>query len=288
MRRFSSPLLCWLLCASACRLAAAATDSALPPPMPAEQAFEDLKTNARTSWLIRLVAYDPAQPALRIDHLQSLGGPSEDYSFVADYAELRGYTAEQAAHLGGGAIRPGQHVSAIIFPLRGRRIYPASVRGMLQVVQEIDKERAAEHGYRPAPFATLLSPAELRNLADRSIKSWAWDNYRPHYAQFAAAFAQLKMHGASAIGHVGHIGSDWCEPGCSRLLGRRDNLRPGTMALALPDGTAVRIERFGVRVFLIRNLPLAELNGRMLIDFDDPEHQIVPYIALPGDADAAN
>jgi hypothetical protein len=42
----------------------------------------------------------------------------------------------------------------------------------------------------------------------------------------------------------------------------------------------VEIERFGVRVFLIRNLPIDTLAGRMLIDFDKPNEQIVPYFPL--------
>jgi hypothetical protein len=52
------------------------------------------------------------------------------------------------------------------------------------------------------------------------------------------------------------------------------------MALELPDGSPVDIERFGVRVFLIRNLPIHSLAGRMLIDFDKPNEQIVPYFPL--------
>src|SRR5262245_8723332 len=71
-----------------------AADQSLPPPMPAEQAFDDLRTNARLSWLVRMVPYDPANPVLSIDKLTHLGAPNEDFTFVADYAELRGYTAE--------------------------------------------------------------------------------------------------------------------------------------------------------------------------------------------------
>jgi hypothetical protein len=255
----------------------------LPAPMSAEQAFDDLRTNARLSWLVRMVPYDPDNPVLAIDKLTHLGAPHEDYTFVADYAELRGYTAEQAARLAGGAIQPGQHISAIIFPLVKQRLYPASVRGMLQVVQEIDKQRASATGYRRAGLDKLLSPAELSDLANGKLDSWAWDGYREYFASYSRAFAQLRTDRVSAIDHIGHIGRDWCAAGCSRLVGHNTPLRPDTMTLELPDGSPVEIERFGVRVFLIRNLPIDALAGRMLIDFDKPTEQIVPYFPVTGD-----
>lgn len=259
-------------------------DVPLPAPMGADQAFEDLRTNARLSWLVRMVPYDPANPVLKIDKLTHLGGPQEDFTFVADYAELRGYTAEQAARLAGGAIQPEQHISAILFPLPKERLYPASVRGMLQVIHEIDGQRAGEQAYRAAPLEQLLSPAERADLANGKIASWAWDNYRQHFASYARVFAQLKSQHISAISHIGHIGRDWCEPGCSRLVGHDSPLRPDTMTLQLPDGSPVEIERFGIRVFLIRNLAIDSLDGRMLIDFDKPTEQVVPYFPLPTDA----
>jgi hypothetical protein len=258
----------------------AAADAPLPAPMSAEQAFDDLRTNARLSWLVRMVPYDPADPVLAIDKLTHLGAPHEGYTFVADYAELRGYTAEQAARLAGGAIRPGQHISAIIFPLLKERLYPANVRGMLQVVQEIDKQRAGEPDYRASGLDNLFSPAELADLDNRKIASWAWDNYREYFASYSRVFEQLRKDRISAIDHIGHIGRDWCPAGCSRLVGHDTPLRPETMTLKLSDGSPVEIERFGVRVFLIRNLPIDTLAGRMLIDFDKPNEQIVPYFPL--------
>ncbi|MGD9721351.1 MAG: hypothetical protein AB7O59_09090 [Pirellulales bacterium] len=265
---------------------AAADDNRFPPPMPAEQAFDDLQSNTRVDWLVRLVAYDPADPVLRIDRLQALGAPHEDFTFVADYAELRGYTAEAAARLSGGAIHQGQHVSAIIFPLNGRRIYPASVRGLLQLVREVDRLHAAQPGYQAAGLDKLLDRATLADLDIVTRQSWAWNAYRARFGDYARAVAQLKQRPAGAIAHIGHIGRDWCEPGCSRLTGHHSPLRPDTMTLELADGSPLNIERFGIRVFLIRNLAIDGLDGRMLIDFDDPTRQIIPYFPLPTDGGA--
>jgi hypothetical protein len=261
-------------------------EETLPAPMSAQQAFDDLRANARLSWLVRMVPYDPANPVLATDKLTYLGAPNEDYTFVADYAELRGYTAEQAARLAGGAIQPGQRISAIIFPLNKQRLYPANVRGMLQVVQEIDKQRAGEPDYRASGLDRLLSPAESKDLANGKIASWAWDSYREHFASYSRVFERLRADRISAIDHIGHIGRDWCPAGCSRLVGHDTPLRPDTMTLELSDSSPVAIERFGVRVFLIRNLPIDSLAGRILIDFDKPDEQIVPYFPLPRAATA--
>ena len=229
---------------------------------------------------MRLVAYDPANPRLQVDKLTALGAPAEDYTFVSDYEELRGHTVEEAARLSGGAISPGQGVSAILFRLDRRPLFPASVRGMLQVIQEIDKRRAGEPGYKPAGFESRLVPSELEALANRRVVSWAWNDYRPLFPKYSAVYSDLKAQSISAFGHVGHIGRDWCAPGCSQLAGHHTALRPDTMTLELADGTPYPIERFGVRVFLIRNLPIAAIEDRKLIDFKDPTRERLPELEM--------
>ncbi len=247
-------------------------------PVPAEAAFENMRTNAPVSWLIRMVAYDPADPKLRVDHLSKLGAPSEDFTFVADLAEVEGYLVTEAIRKAGGMLPEGHDVSAVLFPIHNHTIFPASVRGMLQVVQQIDMRRAAEPGYRTAPLDILLTDSERANLAAVDLASWAWQNYRHHYPAFARAFVKLRDQKASAIGRIGHIGSDWCPPGCARILHPRSEAEKNAMTLSLPGGEAVTIENFGVRVFLIRNLPIGELHGRELLDFDDPHSQRIPSI----------
>jgi hypothetical protein len=255
--------------------------SAAPPtstPLAAQAAFDNLKSNAPVRWLVRMVAYDPANPVLRIDHLDTLGAPSEDYTFVADHAELRGYGVHEAIRKAGGSLPEGYDVSCVIFPIGKHTIFPASVRGMLQVVQQIDMRRAAQADYRPAPLDELLTPAERNNLAQVDLPSWAWNNYRVHFAGFAQAFATLRKLNASATRYIGHIGPDWCEPGCARILKPHDDGDKNSFSLELPDGKSLTIENFGARVFLIRNVPITQLPGRMLIDFNEPEKQIIPDI----------
>ena len=251
--------------------------------MPAEEAFARLQANTPVRWLVRMVAYDPADPTLRIDHLKTLGRSAEDYSFVNDYEELRGHPAREAMRKAGAAIDDGQGVSAVLFPIGGQTIFPASVRGMLQVVGQIDMRRAAEPGYRAAPLDVLLTDAERANLAAVDLSSWAWNSYRDHFREFAQAFSTLRSKNASAIGHIEHIGPAWCEPGCSRLLKPSSPADENVVKLAMADGSTFDIKNFGVRVFLIRNLTIDTLPGRILIDFKDPQNELIPNLDLQPD-----
>ena len=74
------------------------------------QSFKDLLTNARVERLIRLVVRKP-------NELQSgsLGKDGQAYTLVADYDEMRGRTAAEAARLLGATVEVGDRVSAIIF-----------------------------------------------------------------------------------------------------------------------------------------------------------------------------
>lgn len=252
----------------------------LRAPMPAEEAFARLQANTPVRWLARMVAYDPANPTLRIDHLKTLGGAAEDYTFVNDYEELRGYTGREAMRKAGTEIDDAQGVSLILFPIGSQTIFPASVRGMLQVVGQIDMRRAAESGYRAAPLDVLLTDAERANLAAVDLPSWAWNSYRDHFRGFAQAFSTLRGKNGSAIGHIEPIGPAWCEPGCSRLLKPRTPADKNVMKLTLTDRSTFEIKNFGVRVFLIRNLAIDALPGRILIDFKDPENELIPNLDL--------
>lgn len=249
-----------------------------------QQVFKRLKANAPVRWLVRMVPYEPSDPQLRIDRLKMLGTPSEDYTFVADYDELCGDTAAGAAFKVGGPIRDGQGISAILFPIGNYTIFPANVRGMLQVVQQIDMRRAAELDYRAAPLDVLLTAAERQNLAAVDLKSWAWDNYREHFQGFAQAFATLRSKNASAIAHIGEIGPGWSEPGCWHAPQPQAPGDANQMTLELPNGAKFEIKNFGVRAFLIRNVAIDTLPGRILIDFNDPKTQRIPLLDLNSDS----
>jgi hypothetical protein len=288
--RSSPKFACWVI-AMACWLVAPVVFAEEPKspgrPLSAEAAFENLKTNAPAAWLVRMTTYDPNEPALRIDATSALGAASEDFTFVADWSELQGYTVSEAVRKMGGDLPPGYHVSAVVFPIAHHTIFPASVRGMLQVVQQIDMRRSAEPGYRAAPLDVLLTGAERKNLAAVGLESWAWNNYRDHFTGFAQALAALRARGASAIAHVGDFGNAWCEPGCARIVKPQSADEENKMSLDLPGGKTFAIENFGVRVFLVRNQPIERLAGHVLLDFDDPANQRVP-LDLPAAAAPAD
>src|SRR5271169_3719291 len=62
-----------------------------------DQTFDDLISNARVNYVVRLISYDPiANPELGIDRLQRLGPQRQLYSFVANYNELVGHTVKEA------------------------------------------------------------------------------------------------------------------------------------------------------------------------------------------------
>lgn len=274
-----------LLVGGGISLRAPVDTNVLPAPMNAATAFQDLQQNRPVQWLVRLIAYDTTTPELRIDQLKTLGAPHENFIFVADYAELRGYTANEAIHLAGGSLAPGQQVSAVLFPLPAGILYPASVRGLLQVVRRIDELHAQDASYRSSGLDAMLSAEERQDLSDVSLPSWAWSRYRGHFRSYEAKVRALRNPNvpADAIRFIGHIGGDWCEPGCASLHGHQVTDRQQQQRLELPGGETISIKRFGVRVFLIDNFEIAALPGRMLIDFNEPNRQRIPYIELPND-----
>jgi hypothetical protein len=109
-----------------------------------EQAIKSLYQNSKVNWAVRLIPYDPeTSPELSISRLTRLGKPDQLYTFVGDYNELRGNTAERALEKLGGAMGKNICISAIIFPLSGS-IYPANARGLLQVINEIDSKHIGD------------------------------------------------------------------------------------------------------------------------------------------------
>ena len=104
----------------------------------------------------------------------TLGRPEHDYIFVADYEELVNYTISEAIYKLGGTRKNVNSASVIIFPLEHRDLYPASARGVLQVVKKIDQERQQQLNYTPFDFDTYLKKNEIQALSDERIESWSW------------------------------------------------------------------------------------------------------------------
>src|SRR5262249_39705936 len=105
------------------------------------------------------------------------------------------------------------------------------------------------------------------------------DNYR-HYCELAREFHCV--NGYSAQAYVGAVYKDWHPLGFSLKDASSDRCR-----LAIPkycelaDWKTTReqyADHFGSRVFLIRNLEIKNIPGRIMIDFDKPSEQVIPDI----------
>jgi hypothetical protein len=245
------------------------------PPVTAAVAFENLKSNRRVEWLIRMIPYTSAAP-LENGKVDSLGPTGQDYTFVASYEELRGYRVDFAIRKTGYAVRPGQKVIAIIFPLRERELIPANARGVLQVILKLDAKHAGEAGYTPANVKML--PEKVRNtLDDTGIESWQWDKYQHMYKDFNEQLNAIRLQqgNASALKFMGQLDRDWHPAGYSMIIDTTPNWIPEDFQL-IAAGENVAIPSFGARAFLLQNLKLSEIPGRVIIDFQDPAQQYIP------------
>lgn len=277
-------------------LAAVAIGFALHRPAPpsvarmsTEQAWADLESNAYVGHLIRLVAYDPqTEPGLAIDRLARLGPPDQLYSFVASYEEMAGYTARQALEKNGLRLSEGQHVSAVIFPRR-TELYPANARGLLQIIRAVETEKGEAIGDRFLEGRDVLSPAELKDLQSTDIASYRVSDFRdkyPRYCELARRF-NCGPTPYPASHFIGSLYHDWHPLGFSQIEPARDPCTlPAAHYCAFVDWQKTKAEflpRFGSRAFFTKNLEIAKIPGRILIDFDQPDRQIIPYIGVPGD-----
>jgi hypothetical protein len=250
----------------------------------AAQAWADLESNAPVGHLIRMVAYDPqTEPWLAIDRLERLGPPDQLYSFVASYEEMAGYTAKQALEKNGLSLREGQRVSAIIFPRRGE-LYPANARGLLQIIGAVEQEKEAALGARFLDGANALTGAEAKELQATDGASYRIDDFRaayPRYCELARRFnCGPTPYPASRF--IGSLYHDWHPLGFSQIEPASDPCSlPAAQYCAFagwPTARAEFLPRFGGRAFFTRNLEIATIPGRILIDFDRPDRQIIPYI----------
>jgi hypothetical protein len=251
----------------------------------------NLGTNARVSWLVRLIPNDPAaEPELTVARLTHLGRPSQRYTFVADYSELRGYTASEAVLKTGGSMISRTAVSAILFPLHSRQLYPANARGLLQVVAAIDAKRdPAILNYQPFNLESKLSSSEKNDLASGfdSVAAWSWANYgKQFYRHYCDLAHEFRCGSSSARALIGDLSRDWHPLGLA--------LNPPAIAdpCAQPQASpqecdfsswrdTARLEpAVGARVFLIENTELSRLEGRILINFDRPDAQVIPDLGL--------
>jgi hypothetical protein len=247
-----------------------------------DQSFDDLISNARVNYVVRLIAYDPiASPELGIDRLKQLGPSKQLYSFVANYNDLVGRTVKEALEAIGVGYQEGQFVSAVIFPLR-TRLYPANARGLLQVIHEVESHSEIELKDRFLTEGVTLNGDEIDDLKDTNISSYQIENFKsfyPHYCQLAQTFYCGRY---AARDLVGGLYRDWHPLGFSQ---RDPPSKPCGIPVkdfcAFSDWKKVRSDlkaKFASRAFLINNLEIDHIPGRVLIDFEDPTRNVIPDI----------
>lgn len=255
------------------------------PKMSTDQAFKNLEDNAEVKRVVRLIAYDPAEePGLALDRLTKLGPSDQLYSFVASYDELIGYKVADALAKVGQSKKNIKRVSAIIFPLN-TGLFPASSRGLLQVIKEIEDRREIQTQLTRKFFdgTDTLNTDEQRDLANTSIPSYRLDRYSDKYPRYCALTYKFacKSSAYSAHAFVGNISNDWHPLGFSQQTNEdRCGLSP-TRYCEYSNWDAARQEyrnKFGARAFLIRNLEINKIPGRVLIDFDRPYDQVLPNV----------
>ena len=254
---------------------------------PFNETVHDLAKNKRVRYVIRLIAYNPANPnlAVSIDKLQQLGPAKQKYSFVADYEELKGYTIREALDLFGIGYINGYHVSAVIFPLHVD-LYPANARGLLQVVRRVEAGiEASDKFLGPGK----LNQDQVNDFADISIQSYRIENFKkfyPHYCDLAKTFF-CGQYAAKEL--VGGLYPDW-HP--LRILPKNPPAGPCSIPTdrfcAFSDWDGVRQEfknHLGVRAFLVENLEINKIPGRMLFHFQDPLRDRIPELGLAPSSD---
>lgn len=267
--------------------ASVAIENGVPP----DVVLENLQNNARVTWLIRLIPYRPGtSDDLNVDSLQYLGLKGQQYTFVADYDELKGDRVSDAISKVGGSLEPNEHVSAIIFPLNGRPLFPASARGLLQVVAILDGEPQATGAvYRPFAEMKDIGTDAQKDLGDRDISSWSWASYGPRFYEQYCHLAQdlrCSQDQFTALSFIGGLNSDWDPLGFSfRVPPRAVCSTPEKEAqcsITSWTGSRQYIGAIGVRAFLVQNVSLASLENRRLIDFADPANQVIPVFPEKG------
>jgi hypothetical protein len=127
-----------------------------------------------------------------------------------------------------------------------------------------------------------LNADEPQDLGQTSIPSYRLSSFKekyPHYCGIAYDFACKTSYSAQA--YVGTVSRDWHPLGFSQSpRADRCNL-PVPKYCEFKDWTSAKNEyssSFGSRVFLIRNLEIKNIPGRILIDFENPSDQLIPDI----------
>ncbi|SEI01772.1 hypothetical protein SAMN02799636_04964 [Methylobacterium sp. 275MFSha3.1] len=250
-----------------------------------EQAFKRLQNNERVTWLIRLIPRKPEENNLGIDQLAKIGKDDQKYTFVADYDELRGRTAAEAVRMLGLELNEEDKVSAVIFPVASRKLYPVNARGLLQVISKVEQDPAVVEKFQ---ISRALQPEDYSALnlekARETPSAYAWENYKDHYQQYCQVAQNFRCSRRDEVAKlIGDISEDWHPLGFSRLLPASDPCRQTAQLCSIKDwkvATRDLLKSFGVRVFLTSNIAIKDIKSRVLIDFDRPSSEKIPYLYL--------
>jgi hypothetical protein len=264
-----------------------------------EKAFDNLETNERVYWLIRLIPYEPKNnPEFAIGALKQLGPPNQAYTFVAAYDELIGYGVGDALRMAGGTSTSEQRVSTIIFPVasipratsiggfsQAQLIYPANARGLLQVIQQIEDNPNNKIDKRLLNEG-VLSKDELDDLRRiDALNYWRFENYKQHFRHYCELSQTFRCDTSySARNYIGGVNIDWHPLGFAQKNIKVDSCtQPVSSYCSISnwhDAKTSLEANFGARIFLIQNLQIDSISNRFLIDFGNPGSQFIPDIGL--------
>jgi hypothetical protein len=268
-----------------------------PTPVSRDTAIQNLRTNKYVQYCVRLVPYSSDQRP----RFERLGPPGQLYTFVADYPELQGHTVADAVEMVGGSVTQVTHVFAVIFSRNDYPIIPANARGLLQVIGQIDDAHKSDKQYCQFNVKDRTTPQEWTDLSNNRLPTWAFDKYKSFFPDYCAkafdfinfsttpscrtASSQTAQDYRTAQDYLGTINSDWNPLGFSEEGRTTIDRSACNISNDLDwDETFVGLKgKFGARAFLIQNLKIADLQGRWLvalIDFTDPEHQVIPDLGV--------
>jgi hypothetical protein len=249
----------------------------LPSTTP-EQAFQALQDNKRVTWLIRLIPYSrKTESYLSIHALKTLGSSEDKFVFVADYEELKNLTVSNAIYRLGLSLGNKDDVSAIIFPLNRRYLYPANVRGLLQVLRKLDQQMKGQPNYTTFELAEHVDKTALDQLNDWQISSWSWKSYSKYFKQYSIAFDKARKSHSSALEYIGTLGPDWDPTGYSKVIVQQNGngaSEAKNFRLETQDKEEVKLDNFGARAFLLENLNLQDIDHLILIHFNNLDERI--------------
>ena len=252
-----------------------------------EESLKRLGKNEKVTWLIRIIPRKYDERNLRLSRLNKIGRDEQKFTFVADYDEMRGRTAAEAVRMFGLNIDSTYKVSAIIFPVDGRKLYPVNARGLLQVIAKVESDPVITEKFF---VDRALHEDDYRalniNKPSESPVAYAWNNYKDRYYNYCQAVQNFRCSPRDQVAKmIGDISEDWHPLGFSRTQPLQNNepCKQTSQFCSISDwdkDTPSLVKEFGARVFLTENIEINSIRNRIMIDFDDPQNGKIPNLYL--------